>query len=117
MTQKNIQISPITSTYKQEHTFKDIHRRERKHNNADALTRVPCQQSGRESHDDPVRKPTQMIGTVWLVGNITTAELYRLQLNDPVVGIILRVKEMGKRPLDMSVKDNPKCHRLLKIWD
>ena len=104
MTQQNIQISPITSTYKQEHTFKDIHRQGRKHNNADDLTQMPCQQSGRESHDDPVRKPSQMIRTVRLVG---TAELYRLQLDDPVVGIIRRAKEMGMRPLDKSVKDNP----------
>ena len=69
---------------------------------------MPCQQSGRESHDDPVRKPSQMIRTVRLIGNKTTAELYRLQLDDPLVGIIRRAKEMGMRPLDKSVKDNPK---------
>ena len=114
---QTIQVSPITSTYKEEHTFKDIHRRGRKHSNADALSQMLCQQCGRESHDNPVRKPSQMIGSVWLVGDKTTAELYRLQLNDPVLGIILKAKEMGKRPLDKSVKDNPKSRRLLQIWD
>ena len=58
---------------------------------------MPCQQCGRESHDDPVS---------WLVGNKTTAELYKLQLDDTVVGIILKTKEMGKRPLDKSVKQS-----------
>ena len=58
-----------------------------------------------------------MIGTIRLVGDRTTAELYKLQLNDPVVGIILKAKEMGKRPLDKSVKDNPKSRRLLQLWD
>ena len=110
MTQKNIQISPITSIYKQEHTFKDIHRRGRKHINANALTQMPCQQCGRDSHDDPVKEPSQMIRTIQLVGDRSTAELYKLQLNDPVVGIILKAKEMG---VDKSVKDNPKSRRLL----
>ena len=36
----------------QEYTFKVINRRERKHNNADALSLMPCQQCGRENHDD-----------------------------------------------------------------
>ena len=52
-----------------------------------------------------------------MVGDKTTAELYKLQLDDPVVSIILKAKEMGKRPLDKSVKDNPKSRRLLQIWD
>ena len=37
-----------------------------------------------------------MIGTIWFVGDKTTAELYKLQLDDPVMGIILKAKEMGK---------------------
>ena len=48
---------------------------------------------------------------------VGTAELYRLQLDDPVVGILLTAKEIGKRPLEKSVKDNPKSRRLLQIWD
>ena len=67
-------------------------------------------------HDDPVREPRQMIGTVWLVGHKTTAELYKLQLDDPVVGIVLKAKEIGKRPFDKTVKDNPKSRRLLQLW-
>ena len=57
-----------------------------------------------------------MTETVWMVVDKTTAELYKLQLDDPVVGIILKAKEMGKRSLDKSVKDNPKSHRLLQLW-
>ena len=109
-TQQTTQVSPITSTstYKEEHTFKDIHSRGRKHNNADVLTQMSCQQRCQERHDDPVRKPSQVIGTVQLVGDKTTAELYQLQLDDPVVGIILKAKEMGKRPLQQVSKRQPK---------
>ena len=54
---------------------------------------MPCQQCGRDSYDDQVKESVQMIGTVRLVGNKTTAELYKLQLDDPVVRIILKAKE------------------------
>ena len=101
----------------QEYNFKVIHRRGKKHSNADALSRMPCQQCGRESHDHSVIEAIQTIGTVQLVGDRTSAELYKLQLDDPVVGAILRAKEIGKRPPDQSVNDNPKSRRLLQLWD
>ena len=78
---------------------------------------MPCQQCGRESHDHSVIESIQTIETVQLVGDRTTAELYKLQLDDPVVGAILRAKEIGKRPPDQSVNDNPKSRRLLQLWD
>ena len=52
-----------------------------------------------------------------MVGDKTTEELYKLQLDDLVVGIILKAKEIGKSLFDKSIKDNPKSCRLLQIWD
>ena len=38
-------------------------------------------------------------------------------MDDPDVGVILRAKELGKRPSNQSVNDNPKSRRLLQLWD
>ena len=67
----------------QEYEFTVVHRPGRKHCNADALSRVPCHQCGRDSH---VHLP---ISTVQPAVECTASELGQRQRSDKVLKILL----------------------------
>lgn len=96
----------------QEFDFTIIHRRGRKHTNADALSRLPCRQCGRHNHDEIVPIAVASLG-----GDLD-ATLRQAQLDDPVVGPVLRAKETSQEPQPEDVKAmSPHCRRLVQIWD
>ena len=81
----------------QEYDFKVVHRRGTQHNNADALSRQPCEQCGRDSH---------VVGAVmqWLFQSYTPEEMQKLQNDDPAIGPVLQAVGSGNYPSEDVVK-------------
>ena len=86
------------------------------HGNADAMSRIPCQQCGRED-----TKPTA--GSTTAINGISLRdrpleEVKTLQLNDESLGIIVHAFEKGKRLRDDDVKGKIlETRHLVQIWD
>ena len=111
----------------QEYDFSILHRPGKRHQNADALSRLPCRQCGRGSHSSPevsypktLDKVTGAISqpqTIQLQERSST-ELRNLQLQDLSVGFVLRAKEKGERPTSQQVKGmSIAVRRLCQLWD
>ena len=97
----------------QEFDFTIEHRQGRIHSNADALSRRPCVQCGRESHVSPVSVLSIRDST-----GHSGLDLRQAQLDDPMVGPILRAKEKGHRPDAEAMRgEGAKAQRLCQIWD
>ena len=108
----------------QEYNFKIYHRPGRKHQNADALSRGPCKQCGRESHDVDLVSSSQefMTGTGQeertVVMEKSNADLRQMQLEDGYIGLILQYLEKGEKPrLDDVRQQGPEAQRLLQLWN
>ena len=110
----------------QEFQFTIIHRPERRHNNADALSRIPCRQCGRSSHvtTDPVIPPVQgnpeelQVSAANLTDNHTAEDLRQAQLLDRSIGGILQAKETDKKPsAEFAQSQCPSYRRLHQQWD
>ena len=100
----------------QEFNFTIVHRRGRKHNNADALSRLPCRQCGRNSHLGPEEL---VINTTAIQSPLVPAELLcNAQLEDPSLGPLLRGKQHGCKPcIEDLGPTSRETRRLLQIWD
>ena len=73
----------------QELQFDVVHRRGTAHNNADVLSRLPCRQCGRDSHDTP--NTLEIATTIMqLPGCHTDDTLRQMQLSDILVGPLLQ---------------------------
>ena len=110
----------------QEFQFTIIHRPGRRHNNADALSRISCHQCGRSSHvtTDSVIPPVQdnpdklQVSATNLTDNHTAEDLCQAQLLDGSIGGILQVKETDKKPsAELARSHCPSYRRLLQQWD
>ena len=103
----------------QELDFKIVHRRGKKHTNADALSRRPCDQCGRNNHDQTNCEVTIATTSVQPPQQGEPIEKLReTQLADPVLGPLLRGKETGHKPSAMEVGNASRyTRRLLQIWD
>ena len=68
----------------EEYDFNIIHRPGLKHNNADALSRMPCQQCGRQSHADgnnPEETVSADHAVAYYFPGMSDEEMQRLQLH------------------------------------
>ena len=94
------------------------HRRGRAHTNADALSRLPCQQCGRDSH--VTQSPTVVAAASILqpLQNTSSGDLRDAQLADPLLGALLRGKEAGDKPsVEQLGAASRASRRLLQLWD
>ena len=101
----------------QQFKFDTVHRKGKSHTNADALSRLPCRQCGRDSH--ATLTPTVVAATTLqpLHGDMKEG-LRGAQLADPVLGPLLRGKETDKKPRTSEFSNSSKASRhLLQIWD
>ena len=100
----------------QELNFEVVHRKGIKHNNADALSRIPCTQCGRQTHLPENHPALALPGP-----NLPTKEsetIRALQLNDPTIGPLLRRKEEDQKPDPRELRSlGHSARRLLQIWN
>eukprot|EP00731_Ephydatia_muelleri_P025604 Em0017g687a len=80
----------------QEYTFTVVHRPGNQHTNVDALSRVPCNQCGRVTH---VYSPAHLAAQIGIVSQgHSAADVHDQQLNDSLIGPVLKAKERGATP-------------------
>ena len=99
----------------QELDFDIVHRRGKKHTNADALSHFPCRQCGMDTHDELVPASVATTTLQPPQGDVSE-ELRDAQLVDPVLGPLLRGKEAGRKPsTDELGSVSRSSQRLLQI--
>ena len=98
----------------QEYNFTILHRAGQKHGNADAMSRIPCQQCGREG-TEPTARGTAAIKGISLRGR-PLEEVKMLQFNESL-GIIVHAFEKGKRLKDDVKGKSLETRHLVQIWD
>ena len=100
----------------QELDFEIVHRRGRAHTNADALSRLPCSQCGRESHvTDASVSATDVVKPLEYDDKDSLREA---QLADPTIGPLLRGRGAGERPNPQQLRNvSRESRRLLQLWD
>ena len=95
----------------QEYQFNIVHRPGKKHMNADALSRLPCQQCGRNSHTSDTQ--VAMLTSGNMSCGYTAQQLQSTQLADDCIGQILRAKEQEQQPPANFTKSQPIAFCLL----
>ena len=97
----------------QEYHFTIVHRPGLKHNNADALSRLPCRQCGRQAEDiiASISSPT-------VSGGYSSDELRQMQLDEKCLGGLLQARESSQKPAqDHTRSQSPEYRRLYQQWD
>ena len=82
----------------QDFDFRIEHRRGKSHTNADALSRLPCRQCGRSSHQD---QTDALIAMAYLVPPENMGELQR---DDPHISPVWKAKLDGKKPSPREIQ-------------
>ena len=101
----------------QELDFDIVHRRGKKHTNADALSRLPCRQCGRDSHVSPA-PAVVATSTLQPLKDTLGEGLRDTRLADATLGPLLRAKETGSKPsLEQLGGVSRSSRRLLQLWD
>ena len=102
----------------QEFDFEVVHRPGR---NADALSRMPCHQCGRDSHYLSVSvnffqaDGSLEDGSLW---QSSADEMRQLQTEDEVLGPLLRALENKSKPTENNFQgESAESRRLLQLWD
>lgn len=102
----------------QELDFDVVHRRGKAHTNADALSRRPCQQCGRDSHVTPTSTDIVATSILQPLQGILSDNLREAQLNDPTLGPLLQGKENGEKPSSEQLGNLSRSSRhLLQLWE
>ncbi|KAL5479408.1 hypothetical protein EMCRGX_G022928 [Ephydatia muelleri] len=99
----------------QEYTFTVVHRPGNQHTNVDALSRVPCNQCGRVTH---VYSPAHLAAQIGIVSQgHSAADVHDQQLNDSLIGPVLKAKERGATPnLDEVKTWSQESRQLVQMW-
>jgi hypothetical protein len=90
-----------------EYSFTSEHRKRRKHNNADALSRRPCREECTHCHKFEARANVKQVRALTAVAatDWDSAALRREQLNDKDIGPILEEVETGQLPEWKDIAD------------
>jgi len=98
--------------------FSIVHQPGRKHNDADTLSRLPCNQCGRESQLDKPEEQIAAISTSNFVGGYSGQNIRDFQLNDPCIGEMLLVCKRNRKPTQEQAKGKDvQNRRLLQQWE
>ena len=101
----------------QEFDFTIVHRPGQRYGNADALSRIPCTQCGREQHGSGGQEESAQVSTI--SGHVSTlvgkslGDLRDLQLHDPCIGPVLRCLELDESLDDNNTRTQPPHTRCL----
>ena len=95
----------------QQFQFEIVHRPGRQHQNADALSRHPCNQCGRCTSENGT--PVNMVAL-----SRPNGDLQEKQLQDDLTGLFLRAEKTNSKPSNQQAQPlSPQARRLLQIWD
>ena len=100
----------------QEYQFNIIHRPRLHHNNADALSRIPCRQCGMVPADEIAVIADITVSDLASTMAYTTEELHAAQMEDPCSGLVLTAKEANHHP-DTITNEASECQRLWQLWN
>eukprot|EP00731_Ephydatia_muelleri_P024875 Em0016g1146a len=84
----------------EEYDFTVVHRQGSLHNNADALSRIPCRQCGRSSHSKVVPEGSALVGVVNSLPfqTYTAEQMRQFQSVDPIIGPVYNAVSLGELP-------------------
>ena len=99
-----------------------VHRKGSQHNNADALSRLPCRQCGRDSHtpenSDATLSEVMGVVTSSPFQTYSTEEMRKLQMEDAIIGPVFAAVKSGRRPLADQVSAWQRESKwLLQQWE
>lgn len=105
----------------EEYNFTVVHRKGSQHN-ADALSRLPCRQCGRDSHitehSDASLLEVMEVVTSSPFQTYSTEEIRKLQIDDPIIEPVYGAVKSGRRPLvDLVSAWQRESKWLLQQWE
>ena len=108
----------------EQYTFDVVHRKGSCHGNADALSRYSYSRDSPDSEciqvsvvtSEPVCSTMSSLECTPLLPTYDSQAIRELQLQDEMIGALLRAKETAVRPV-VTGKEDRKYRKLLQIWD
>ena len=102
----------------QEYNFDIVHRPSKKHSNADSLSRLPCNQCGREDNHSTEVAFVSTVSDVFVLQQLSPENFRKSQLDDQSVGYVLRALELNKKPESTTLLGQSReVRRLVQLWD
>ena len=102
----------------QEYNFTILHRQGRQHQNADALSRRPDDESSQNSSFGDLEMLPQVAVTALSRKPTECSYLRQDQLEDEIIGFILKAKETQQKPDAQLLKAKPReTQQLSQLWD
>ena len=104
----------------EEYDFTVVHRQGSLHNNADALSRIPCRQCGRSSHSKDVPEGSALVGVVNSLPfqTYTAEQMRQFQSVDPIIGPVYNAVSLGELPSSEELNTwGRESKWLLQQWD
>ena len=102
----------------QEYQFQIVHRKGHLHGNADAMSRRPCSQCGRDCH--AANAESLVMSSVLQKSPVperSDKDLCKFQFDDPSIGFVLRAKEDNQLPpSEVMEGQSLKTRHLVQLW-